>query len=304
MTQQNPLQLAKQGNPNAIAALINRSLNSQGITAKVIRKDDCLRILLESNEVPNQNNLSEFIRNGIVKLRISEINTLQVFGRQAGEQVPAWSQTINLKVSPSYSTSQQQLSEPHNSQSQRTQNSISSLSTGNSSSTSSSGTDANHTASTIKTSSKENQLSYESNNRTKKLNDLFRLLNSSSETNPVLQLIGIIIISFFALVMWWILGGSFNLSGRQSSRNPSNISIPTFTASATVTFDEYNSLQNGMNYEQASRIIGDPGQEMSRSEMSGTPLTIMYSWQNSDGSNMNAIFQNDELITKAQIGLK
>jgi hypothetical protein len=99
MTQQNSLQLAKQGNPNAIAALINRSLHAHGITAKVIRKDDCLRVLLKSNKVPDQNNSSNFIRNGILKLELSEINTLQVFGRQTGEQVPAWSQTINLKMS-------------------------------------------------------------------------------------------------------------------------------------------------------------------------------------------------------------
>ena len=30
----------------------------------------------------------------------------------------------------------------------------------------------------------------------------------------------------------------------------------------------------------------------------------MYMWQNSDGSNMNAMFQNDKLVNKAQFGLK
>jgi TM2 domain-containing membrane protein YozV len=31
--------------------------------------------------------------------------------------------------------------------------------------------------------------------------------------------------------------------------------------------------------------------------------TIMYSWKNPDGSNMSAMFQNGELVSKAQFGL-
>jgi hypothetical protein len=72
----------------------------------------------------------------------------------------------------------------------------------------------------------------------------------------------------------------------------------------TVTLDEYNRLQNSITYNEASSIIGEPGQEMSRVELPGTPSTIMYSWQNADGSNMNATFQDDKLVTKAQFGLK
>jgi len=87
MSQQNPLELAKQGNPNAIAALINRNLKPKGVTAKVSRKDDCLRVMIESNEVPNQDSLVEFIRSGVLKLDVSGINTLQIFGRQVGDEV-------------------------------------------------------------------------------------------------------------------------------------------------------------------------------------------------------------------------
>jgi DNA-directed RNA polymerase subunit RPC12/RpoP len=96
MSQQNPLELAKQGNSNAIAALINRNLQAKGITAKVSTKGDCLRIMLEANEVPDQANAVKFIHNGIAKLAIANISKLQIFGRQIGDDVPAWSQTINL----------------------------------------------------------------------------------------------------------------------------------------------------------------------------------------------------------------
>ena len=126
MPQQSPLELAKQGNPNAIAVLINRNVKPKGITAKVSRKDDCLRVMLESNQVPNQDNLSEFIRNAILKLGIAELNTLQVLGRQVGDQAPAWSQTINLKMPSSPLTNQEVISEPQYLRSQRVQSPISS----------------------------------------------------------------------------------------------------------------------------------------------------------------------------------
>jgi hypothetical protein len=32
--------------------------------------------------------------------------------------------------------------------------------------------------------------------------------------------------------------------------------------------------------------------------------TIMYVWKNPDGSNMNAVFQNEKMVSKAQIGLR
>jgi hypothetical protein len=70
----------------------------------------------------------------------------------------------------------------------------------------------------------------------------------------------------------------------------------------TVTMAEFERLETGIDYEEAVRIIGAPGEEISRSELLGTS-TVMYSWKNAGMSNMNAMFQNDRLITKAQFGL-
>jgi septal ring-binding cell division protein DamX len=58
-----------------------------------------------------------------------------------------------------------------------------------------------------------------------------------------------------------------------------------------------------VTYEEVVKIIGFEGTEMSSTEIGGIK-TIMYSWQNDDGSNMNAMFQNNKLNTKAQFGLK
>lgn len=74
-------------------------------------------------------------------------------------------------------------------------------------------------------------------------------------------------------------------------------------APPVVALEEYNAIREGMSYQEVASIIGDPGQEMSRSDIAGYN-TVMYSWSNKNGSNMNAMFQNDKLINKAQIGLR
>jgi len=58
-----------------------------------------------------------------------------------------------------------------------------------------------------------------------------------------------------------------------------------------------------MTYLNVMLIIGDPGEEISRSDIAGY-TTIMYSWVNSNGSKMNAMFQNNSLVSKAQFGLR
>ena len=70
-----------------------------------------------------------------------------------------------------------------------------------------------------------------------------------------------------------------------------------------ITLAKYTSLQNGITYANAMGILGDPGVEVSSNSIAGFN-TVMYSWKNRNGSNMNAMFQNDALIQKAQFGLK
>lgn len=65
----------------------------------------------------------------------------------------------------------------------------------------------------------------------------------------------------------------------------------------------FQQLRTGMSYGQAVAIIGCEGSELSRTEMAGY-VTVMYMWSSSWGANMNAMFQNDGLVSKAQFGLK
>ncbi|BAZ79681.1 hypothetical protein PN497_20670 [Sphaerospermopsis kisseleviana CS-549] len=94
-SQPNPLELAKQGDTKSITFLINRSLKSQGITAKTIIQDSCLIVMLEAQQIP-EHNLALLIYKGVLNLGIKSIQTLKVYGRQIGKENPAWKQDFNL----------------------------------------------------------------------------------------------------------------------------------------------------------------------------------------------------------------
>ena len=70
-----------------------------------------------------------------------------------------------------------------------------------------------------------------------------------------------------------------------------------------LTLAKFKQLDPGISYSDAVRILGRSGEEISRVDMPGIPTTVMYQW--GEGlANMNAMFQDDRLITKAQFGLK
>lgn len=70
-----------------------------------------------------------------------------------------------------------------------------------------------------------------------------------------------------------------------------------------VTLAEYERIREGMSYDEVTAVIGASGTELSRSDLAGY-TTVMYSWSNPGGSNMNAMFQNGRLVNKAQFGLR
>lgn len=105
MTKPNLLELAKQGNPQAIAALMNHSLKPKGIVAKVQSQGDRLQVLLEAGQTPNRQMLTNFVRNGLNHLNIDSIQSVQVSGQQTGASQPAWTQ--RLEIGPSSLTPSQ-----------------------------------------------------------------------------------------------------------------------------------------------------------------------------------------------------
>ncbi|MGV0106583.1 hypothetical protein NSTCB13_05403 [Nostoc sp. DSM 114160] len=96
MIQPNILKLAKQGDAEAIASLMNRHLHPKGIKAKVALQDACLEVTLESAQVPNQQILVAFIRKGLTALGAASVERVKIYGQQTGKGFPAWSKEFDL----------------------------------------------------------------------------------------------------------------------------------------------------------------------------------------------------------------
>lgn len=75
-------------------------------------------------------------------------------------------------------------------------------------------------------------------------------------------------------------------------------------SSSGVTMSQFNNIKEGMTYNEVVSILGSSGELLSSSDMAGYK-TVMYQWKGTSVmGNMNAMFQNDKMITKAQFGLK
>lgn len=106
------LEAAKQGNPRAIAALMNRSFESKGITIKAFLQNQCLSIFLESSQSLTPQPLIPFIRKGLTGLGITTIKTVKVYGRKQGSELPDWQQEFTLDTYNEPITSQVEVLKP------------------------------------------------------------------------------------------------------------------------------------------------------------------------------------------------
>lgn len=71
-----------------------------------------------------------------------------------------------------------------------------------------------------------------------------------------------------------------------------------------VTLSQFNQIKEGMTYDAVVGVLGSPGVQQSSSDIGGIK-TVMYAWNGEGtGANMNAMFQDDKLIQKAQFGLR
>jgi RsiW-degrading membrane proteinase PrsW (M82 family) len=84
--------LAQQGDPEAIALLLNRSLQPRGVKAKILLRENCLKILLASTRPLEQQAFVQFIQKQISSLGLDSITLVKVYGQQIGEAAPTWYQ--------------------------------------------------------------------------------------------------------------------------------------------------------------------------------------------------------------------
>ncbi|HAX78503.1 MAG TPA: hypothetical protein DCY88_22400 [Cyanobacteria bacterium UBA11372] len=98
MGEKSILEQAKLGNGNAIADLINQSLQPKGISCTVKPIGDRLYVFLESLQVPDQKTVVSSIRQGMMALQIDSFKSVKIYARQLEDKVAAWSEEFNLET--------------------------------------------------------------------------------------------------------------------------------------------------------------------------------------------------------------
>ncbi len=86
------VEMAKQGKPKAIALLINQLLHPKGITATAGFKDGWLHVILESAEVPSQQDTATYIHKKLCTLKSQFLTHVKIHGRQLDNKTVAWTQ--------------------------------------------------------------------------------------------------------------------------------------------------------------------------------------------------------------------
>ena len=95
MNMDRALELAKQGNPKAIAALLNRQLQPRGIQVKEAGQGGQLKLLLECPEATNKVKLTQYVIQWLTKLKPS-IRALELYGKHPGQAGYAWQQSFRF----------------------------------------------------------------------------------------------------------------------------------------------------------------------------------------------------------------
>lgn len=78
--------------------------------------------------------------------------------------------------------------------------------------------------------------------------------------------------------------------------------VETTKEDSKINYENFMSIKMGSSLADVESMLGE-GSEQSSSEVGGIK-TVIYQWNGSSLSNMNVTFQNDEVMGKAQAGLK
>ncbi|MBP0018958.1 MAG: GAF domain-containing protein [Cyanobacteria bacterium SBLK] len=107
----NLFQKAKQGNPKAIALLLNEKLNPKGMDSRIDRRERTLRIFLEGAQLYKPDKLFSWLRKQMVALKPGGIERVTIRGLATGKHKTLWTQGFQFeRLSPTSSGRQPSLS--------------------------------------------------------------------------------------------------------------------------------------------------------------------------------------------------
>jgi Bacterial capsule synthesis protein PGA_cap len=97
LVQENLLEKAQQGDPNAIAALVNQVLTRRGITTTAKMKGTCLHVVLAGDKVPDRDFCVNFMEDGMSHLKPAAIYSVRLYGKRKDRKKPAWTQLLEFR---------------------------------------------------------------------------------------------------------------------------------------------------------------------------------------------------------------
>jgi hypothetical protein len=109
MPQKNLVELAREGNPEAIATLLNGNLQKHNITAKVDLQGQHLKVLFESDQVPSQRKMYTFMRKGMENLKSEVITKVNLYGKAFDQELYEWEEyfLINQPVEDQFNSGEE-----------------------------------------------------------------------------------------------------------------------------------------------------------------------------------------------------
>jgi serine/threonine protein kinase len=96
MTSSNLYQLAKQGDPNAIALYLNERLSDRNLTTQAKRNDECLVLTIAFEIVGDRETIVDAVRRELIDLESRSITKVRMGARQIGKKDFAWQAEFDL----------------------------------------------------------------------------------------------------------------------------------------------------------------------------------------------------------------
>lgn len=97
MLKQILVKCAREGDPTAITALLNRDLQKHNITARVDVKGQKLKVLFEADKVPSQEKVSAFMQKFIDSIQPETISEVNIYGKAFHQDNHEWEQKFEIQ---------------------------------------------------------------------------------------------------------------------------------------------------------------------------------------------------------------
>jgi len=94
MAQPSLHELAKQGDAQSIATLMQLALDSKNIQVRAVFHYPCLHIVFEGKRAPDAEAMLSFVSQSMAKIGVERLLYLRVYGYEAGQPFPQWAERL------------------------------------------------------------------------------------------------------------------------------------------------------------------------------------------------------------------